>query len=363
MIPATEKGIWLHSCWFDAVALATGQATADLQQLGVPTPVQSFLQAWFGTADAIVAQTSGSTGTPKAIALSRDQMIASAQLTALHFGFVAGTKTLLNLSTDFIAGKMMVVRALVSGLNLYTAAPTQRPDLLFPEQHFAFTPLVPAQLFAMLQANANTEALGTLLLGGSDLNPDLAARIPQLGAQQLWQGFGMTETVSHLALRQLHPVFEAVYTPLPGTLVESNEAGCLRAWGATTQYRWVQSQDVIALELNGSFRWLGRADHVINSGGHKIHPEQLEAKLLELAVQLPALAPLRHQSFYISQQGHPQFGAVPVLVLEGAETTENSCLAHWQALLKEHLPAHELIRGLRFEARFARTPNGKLLRH
>ena len=363
MMPSTVKGIWLHGYWFDAKALASNQSTADLQQLGVPIPVQSFLQAWFGTADPIVAHTSGSTGRPKAIKLSRDQMIASAQLTALHFGFSAGEKALLCLSADFIAGKMMVVRALVSGLNLYTAAPTQRPDLLFPEQHFNFTPLVPAQLFAMLQANANTEALGTLLLGGSDLNPDLMALLPQLGVQQLWQGFGMTETVSHLALRQLHPVFEAAYMPLPGTLVESDASGCLRAWGAATQYRWLQSQDVIALELNGSFRWLGRADHVINSGGHKIHPEQLEAKLLQLAVRLPALAPLRHQAFYISQQSHPQFGAVPVMVLEGAETSETASLAHWQVLLQEHLPAHEMIRGLRFEPQFARTPNGKLLRH
>jgi O-succinylbenzoic acid--CoA ligase len=357
------KGIWLHSHWFEAELIASGQAPAAWQELGVPAAVQSFLKTWFSSADAIVAHTSGSTGPPKAIGLHRDQMIASAQLTALHFGFRAGQKALLPLSADFIAGKMMLVRAMVSGLDLYTAQPTQRPDLLFPEQQFAFTPLVPAQLFAMLQAGASTAALGTLLLGGSDVSNDLQAIFPKLGDQQLWQGFGMTETVSHLALRQLHPNYETAYTPLPGLLVQCNEQSCLRVWGATTQYRWLQSNDVIDLAPDGSFRWLGRADNVINSGGHKIHPEQLEAKLRVLAEQIPELAVLRQHNFYISQQGHPQFGAVPVLVLEAAVNLENPALEQLQRQLQLHLASHEMIRALRFEPAFARTANGKLLRH
>jgi O-succinylbenzoic acid--CoA ligase len=270
---------------------------------------------------------------------------------------------LLPLSADFIAGKMMLVRAMVSGLDLYTALPTQRPDLLFPEQQFAFTPLVPAQLFAMLQAGVSTAALGTILLGGSDLSSDLQALLPQLGAQQLWQGFGMTETVSHLALRQLHPHHEPAYTALPGLLVQSDAAGCLQVWGATTQYRWLQSNDVIDLAPDGSFRWLGRADFVINSGGHKIHPEQLEAKLRVLAAELPELAVLRQHDFYISQQSHPQFGAVPVLVLAGEAGPEAALLNQLQQQLQPHLAAFEMIRALRFEPQFARTTNGKLLRH
>lgn len=363
MSASAIKGIWLHSHWFEAELIASGQATAAWQELGVPAAVQSFLKSWFSSAEAIVAHTSGSTGPPKPIALHRDQMLVSAQLTALHFGFQAGQKALLPLSADFIAGKMMLVRAMVSGLDLYTAAPTQRPDRLFPEQQFAFTPLVPAQLFAMLQASANTAALGTILLGGSDVSGDLQALLPQLVAQQLWQGFGMTETVSHFALRQLHPHYETAYTPLPGLLVQCNEQNCLRVWGATTQYRWLQSNDVIDLAADGSFRWLGRADHVINSGGHKIHPEQLEAKLAALAGQIPELAELLYTPFYISQQSNPQFGAVPVLVLESPETIETASLAHWQSLLQPHLANHEMIRGLRFEPQFARTANGKLLRH
>lgn len=357
------QGIWLHSHWFEAEAMASGQAAPQWQELGVPAAVQSFLQAWFSSAGAIVAHTSGSTGPPKAISLSRDQMISSAQLTALHFGFQSQQQVLLPLSADFIAGKMMLVRAMVSGLNIYTAAPTQRPDLLFPGQQFAFTPLVPAQLFAMLQAGASTAPLGTLLLGGSDVSYDLQSLFPKLGEQQLWQGFGMTETVSHLALRQLHPQNETAYTPLPGLLVQCNEQSCLRVWGATTQYRWLQSNDVIDLAPDGSFRWLGRADNVINSGGHKIHPEQLEAKLAALAGQLTELADLLHTPFYISQQSHPQFGAVPVLVLEAASAPQNLPLEHWQALLQPYLATHEMIRALRFEPVFVRTANGKLLRH
>lgn len=356
------KGIRLHGHWFEAEAIATGQAAGAMQQLVVPEPVQLFLRNWFSSDEAIVAHTSGSTGPPKPIALSRDQMIASAQLTALHFGFRAGQKALLPLSADFIAGKMMLVRAMVSGLDLYTAVPSQRPDQHFPELQFAFTPLVPAQLFAMLQAGASTAALGTILLGGSDVNSGLQMLLPQLGEQQLWQGFGMTETVSHLALRQLHPVAQTAYTPLPGMLVDCDEAGCLQVWGAITDYRWLQSRDLIALEPDGSFRWLGRADNVIISGGHKIYPEQLEAKLAALAVDLPELACLRQTPFYISKQNHPQFGEVPVLVLEGEATPESPPLEHWQQHLQSYLPSHAMIRGLRYEPQFARTANGKLLR-
>lgn len=342
--------------------MASRQTAAHWHELGVPLAVQSFLTAWFSSDEAIVAHTSGSTGPPKPIALRRDQMIASAQLTALHFDFQAGQKVLLPLSADFIAGKMMLVRAMVSGLDVYTAAPTQRPDLLFPERQFSFTPLVPAQLFAMLQAGASTTALGTILLGGSDVSSDLRALLPQLGEQELWQGFGMTETVSHLALRQLHPLVQTAYTPLPGLMVACDEEGCLQVWGAITNYRWLQSRDVIALQPNGSFHWLGRADNVINSGGHKIYPEQLEAKLAALAVDQPELSPLLRHAFYIGAEPHPQFGAVPVLVLETDASSEIPSLAYWQQHLRAQLAAHEMIRALRCEPQFARTANGKLLR-
>lgn len=356
-------GILLHGTWFDAAEWQSGQVAPLLQQLAVPLPVQVFLQTWFGSEHPISAQTSGSTGPQKRVVLSRDQMIASAQLTALHFGFKPGQKVLLPLSADFIAGKMMLVRAMVSGLDIYTAMPSQRPDLLFPAVAFQFTPLVPAQLFAMLQADVSTAALGTLLLGGSDLSPDLAALLPQLGQQALWQGFGMTETVSHVALRQLHPLKSEFYQPLPGLLVQTNEAQCLRVWGSVTNYHWLQSNDVIALQSTGSFSWLGRADNVIISGGHKLHPEQIESRLLQLAEQLPDLTFLKQQPFYIGQQPDPQFGAVAVLVVEGNASPEIPALEQLQTSLKPHFQSFERIRHLRFEPQFARTPNGKLFRN
>ncbi|MFN3530697.1 MAG: AMP-binding protein [Bacteroidia bacterium] len=356
------EGIRLHGQWLAAAEFLDDKVVLRLTAMGVPRAVQSFLMAWFRQNGPVPAQTSGSTGTPKTIYLQREQLVASAQLTALHFGFRSGQAALLPLSADFIAGKMMLVRAMVSGLDLYTAEPSQRPDLLFPDVAFSFCPLVPAQLYAMLQAGADPSRLGTLLLGGSDLPVDLQPLLRQLGKQQVWQGFGMTETVSHLALRQLHPLSETHYTPLPGILLGQDERACLRVWGAITAYHWLQTNDVVALNPDQSFSWWGRADFVLMSGGHKVHPEQLEQRLRQLASEMPELVALSRSDFYVAGRAHPQYGQVVGLVTDAAPGSWPD-LAILQELLRPQLPSAQLPRFVEFKAQLERTANGKVKRH
>jgi O-succinylbenzoic acid--CoA ligase len=171
----------------------------------------------------------------------------------------------------------------------------------------------------------------------------------------------MTETVSHLALRQLHPHFETHYTPLPGILLGQDERACLRVWGAITGYQWLQSNDVVDLNPDQSFSWLGRADFVIVSGGHKIHPEQLEQHLRQLADELPELAVLAGTNFYVAGRTHPQFGQEVGLVTEAAPGSWPE-LETLQELLHPHLSSVQLPRFVEFKKQLERTANGKLKR-
>jgi len=356
------QGITLMGHYLSAEDFVQGRAAAWMQAHQLPVTVQAFLHHWFTSDAPVLAQTSGSTGPPKTIVLQRAQMIASAQLTALHFGFKAGQRTLLPLSADFIAGKMMLVRAIVSGLDLYAAAPTQNIAALFPEVSFHFTPLVPAQLHALLSQGVDVARLGTILLGGSDVSPELRALLSRLGQQQVWQGFGMTETVSHIALRRLNPDMETAYLTLPGLLTEADENDQLRVWGAVTNYHWLKTNDVVGFDEPGRFRWLGRSDNVIMSGGHKLHPEMLESKLRALAHEQPALAFLASPDYYISSQPDAQYGEVPVLVAAKTWTTASPDLDSLQQCLRPHLASWELPRALIAVDALAYTSNGKILR-
>lgn len=356
------QGITLFGQYLPAEDFISGKAAAWMQSQQLPAPAQVFLQHWFTTNEPVLAQTSGSTGSPKSIVLQRSQMIASAQLTALHFGFRPGMRVLLPLSADFIAGKMMLVRAMVSGLDVYAVAPTQKLHTLFPEVEFAFTPMVPAQLHALLSSGGATARFGTILLGGSDVSPQLQQLLAGMGEQEVWQGFGMTETVSHIALRRLHPQAEESYLSLPGLLTENDEAGQLRIWGAVTNYRWLKTNDVVAFDEPGRFRWLGRSDNVIVSGGHKVHPEMLEQTLMGLLAQNSNFDQVRATGFYISAIADAQYGQVPVLVYERQSGIEQPFFEGFLLEVKPHLPSWEFPRKVIGVDAFARTANGKIKR-
>lgn len=356
------QGITLLGHYLSADDFVQGKAAPWMQAHQLPTPVQAFLQHWFTTDAPVLAQTSGSTGQPKTITLQRAQMIASAQLTALHFGFKAGQRALLPLSADFIAGKMMLVRAIVSGLDLYAAAPTQNIAALFPAVTFHFTPLVPAQLHALITQGADVARLGTLLLGGSDVSPELLALMPRLEQQEVWQGFGMTETVSHIALRRLHPEAEIAYLTLPGLLTETDENGQLRVWGAVTNYHWLKTNDVVAFDEPGRFRWLGRSDHVIVSAGHKVHPEVLEQTLMGFLARNSPFDHLRKAGFYISSTADIQYGQVLVLVFERQAGVDQQSFEDFLRQVKQHLPSWEFPRKIIAVDAFDRTANGKIKR-
>jgi len=345
-----------------------GVGLFDFKADGIPDAVVEFLRQWWSSRTYILAQTSGSTGRPRSIRLSRDRMRASAQLTADFFHFRPGMKALLALDARHIAGKMMLVRAIVRGLDLWATPPTSRPDLAYPEMKFEFCPLVPTQLWRMLDANSDVGRLGTLLLGAAPVSADRLGLLSGL-KQKVYQGFGMTETCSHMALRRLNPPDDGIYRALPGVEWRVDQDDCLCLRGAATAHRWVQTRDRVQPVADG-FRWLGRTDWVINVGGLKVHPEMVEERMNTLRLDIPQLNTLLNGDFVVMGQGDPYKGQLPVCVVEDPSVNPDiqSPLSgvvdprYSPDWLKPHLKAEEIPRFLLRIPQFPRSSMGKVLR-
>jgi O-succinylbenzoic acid--CoA ligase len=309
----------------------------------------SFLSEWFSDSDFIIAQTSGSTGEPKLIELSKSLMLKSARRTIEYFGLTKGNHILLSLSCQYIAGKMMVVRAIAGKMNLIPVDPASNFDLL-QNEIFDFGAMVPNQVFKMLEQPTGKEKLQNirnLLIGGSSISATLEEQIAQLSTR-LVSTYGMTETASHIAIRELSGARKSeFYQCLPGITVSLNENGCLQIHLPELNEP-LQTNDLAQLQTNTSFRILGRADSVIISGGIKYSPETIEKKL----------ECLFDQRFIISSVTDEKLGEKLVLVIEG----KPSPILSIQEKLKDLLPPYEQPKMILFLDHFPETSSGKIRR-
>ncbi|WP_128543560.1 AMP-binding protein [Larkinella soli] len=251
----------------------------------------AFCRAWLSGQATFVLKTSGSTGTPKPITLSRTQMQASAALTGRRFGLAAGDRALVCLNIEYIAGVMMLVRGLELGLDLTIVEPSVRPlDGFDPERdRFAFAAFVPLQMAALLETPEQSlpflNTMKAVLVGGAAVDRGLENRIQAISAP-VFSTYGMTETVSHIAVRQLNgPEKAGEFTVLEGVEIGVDERSCLHITAAATGFRKIQTNDVVDLTGDGRFRLLGRADTIINSGGVKIQPERVEEVAGEILIR------------------------------------------------------------------------------
>lgn len=253
-----------------------------------------FCQRWLRGDETFLLHTSGSTGTPKPITLQRQQMAASACLTGAAIGLQYGDHALVCLNTAYIAGIMMLVRGMVLGLHLTVIEPTRRP--LRIARSFDFTALVPLQVQTALrhaEDRARLNEMKAVLIGGAPVSDALVMDLQSIDAL-CYHTYGMTETVSHVALRQLNGVptkqnsnngehisaFGNIvndrFTPLDGVELALDERGCLTIVGPMTLGEKIVTNDRVELAADRSFVWLGRVDNVINSGGVKVQAEQVE---------------------------------------------------------------------------------------
>ncbi|MFB0906788.1 MAG: AMP-binding protein, partial [Spirosomataceae bacterium] len=239
----------------------------------------------------MIVKTSGSTGKPKEIPLAKNQIIASVSQTKTAFRLTPDDIAICSLPISYIAGKLMLLRAEILGMRAVIIEPSSNPlhnlsssTKLFFEKNSGklFYAFVPLQLQKISENPDDTKLLSyakVILSGGTALSISLATKLSNLQLN-VYETYGMTETVTHVAIRKISD--EKV--PLPFRFLEGVEYGlnhnnCLKLKGMTTNNQWVQTNDIIEYTSQNEFRLLGRLDNVVNSGGVKLHPEQIERKI------------------------------------------------------------------------------------
>ena len=308
-----------------------------------------FLNEWFSDSDVVLAQTSGSTGEPKPIELPKLVMQKSAERTIQYFGLQKNDRLLLSLPCRYIAGKMMVVRAIVGQMNLIAVDPTTDFEFLEDEK-FDFGAMVPNQVFKLFEQSSGIEKLQNihnLLIGGSGISGELEARISPLSSRIVIT-YGMTETASHIAIRELSGKRKSdFYHCLSGISVGLSENDCLQIY-LPEFTGLLQTNDMAELQSNTAFRILGRADSVIISGGIKYSPEALEKKLEALI----------NKRFVVSSVPDEKLGEKLALVIEGnpAGTTV------LEQKINTLLAPFERPKIICFLEHFPQTVSGKIIR-
>lgn len=327
------------------MTLSIGGHTHHLHDPNLPIPeaYRPILADWLSEEAYVTVHTSGSTGTPKPIQLEKSRMAAHARMTGDFFNLQPGDKALVCLPAAYIAGKMMLIRGIVLGLDLTFVEPDSRPLADVPLQDVAFAAMVPLQVEESLQYDrAAFERIQTVIIGGAPISHDLHQQL-QHCTNRLYATYGMTETITHIAVQDIKD--DDMFTPLPGVTLRQDERHCLVIEAPAIAEEPVTTNDVI--ELNGQrFRWLGRYDNVINSGGIKVHPEQVEK----------VLAPFIQQRFFIAGLPDERLGQVVTLVVEG-KAVDLEALRLKVGLPKFHFPKQQKV-----VPRFEETETGKVQR-
>ena len=298
--------------------------------------LEEFLSEWNNDSLFVHVQTSGSTGAPKPMLAEKRRMLASARITNDFLGLREGDAALLCMSLDYIAGKMMVVRSIERGLKLITVEPSGHPlnhsQLAIDDCQIDFAAMVPLQVYNTLQVPEERKRLlqiRHLIIGGGAIDEALGAELKNF-PNAVWSTYGMTETLSHIALRRLSgPEASDWYIPFPSVKVSLSEDGCLVIDAPEVCPERLVTNDIAEISPQG-FRILGRKDNVICSGGIKIQIEEVESRL----------RPFFRVPYLISKRPDPKFGEVSVLLTEGSiDEARQICE---RILPKYYLPRHYL---------------------
>jgi len=303
--------------------------------------VKQFMEEWNNSNSYIEVQTSGTTGIPKTMHLSKKLMKKSALQTISYFELLPGMKTGLCLSLQHIAGKMMLVRATLGDMELHVL-PVDKNPLLQVDFALDFNAMVPVQALSVAEEGKEIHRQGTVIIGGSPMT-DAQFNVVSVYYSHAFQSYGMTETASHIALRKIDGNANSSYHVLDCFSVSEKE-GCLVVRHKDLPNGEVVTKDCIELVHDKEFKYLGRTDFVIVSGGHKIHPETLEAKL-GATLKFPCMvAPISDDTW----------GELVGLVLLQGETIPT------KEILKPLFAPYELPRKFTFTKEIKRNEAGKI---
>ena len=313
----------------------------------------AFIDEWNNDSAYVEVKTSGSTGEPKRMLVEKRRMLNSARITCDFLGLKPGDTALLCMSTDYIAGKMMVVRSIERGLKLIEVPPCGHPlnnvqwsapallackarmvrsssaGLQGKNGQLAFAAMVPMQVYNSLQVPEEKERLMSirhLIIGGGAIDEAMEAELRTF-PHAVWSTYGMTETLSHIALRRISgPEASEWYMPFPTVKLSTTDEGCLVIDAPEVCAQTLTTNDIVELKSDGRFRIRGRKDNVICSGGIKIQIEEVE-QILKKYMRVP---------YIISKRKDEKFGEIVVLLTEG-DTAEAQTICQ-QVLPKYHQP-------------------------
>ena len=295
-----------------------------IESLKDNTDYYNFLTSWFDENDFILVKTSGSTGTPKEIKLKKIDLISSSKLTADYFNLKPGDKVINCLPVEYIAGKMMLVRSLVLGLDLYLFPVNSSPIKQIQKNYdlIAFTAMQLENSILFIDKIKN------VLVGGSAVNENLKQKILNINTN-VYETYGMTETITHIAVRNLTKG-ENEFTTLPGIEIGKRD-NCLFIKPNHLSIEMVQTNDIVQFTNKNKFLLIGRRDFIINSGGVKLNPEAIEKKLAKYI----------SADFVISSIDNSKFGEVVALVFKkNIPDNYNKAFTH---LSKYEIPKEVLV--------------------
>jgi len=289
--------------------------------------LEEFLEEWHSPEEMVLVHTSGSTGKPKPMLVEKQRMLNSARITCDFLDLHEDDNALLCMPLDYIAGKMMVVRSLYQGMNLISVEPSNHPLEAFVDDdsfHFELVAMVPSQVYCSLQVpeeRAVLRRIRHLIIGGGAINDALAHELQLLFSPEecdehfIWSTYGMTETLSHVAIRRLNGNEASDwYTPFDNVEISLNEDNCLVINAPLVHDGLLVTNDIAEIRVSddsqNQFRIIGRKDNVICSGGIKLQIEQIEDALRPYLQSPKDESP----SFCITKVPDEKFGEATVLL-------------------------------------------------
>ncbi len=313
------------------------------------TKVLVFIKEWFSEAKTVRVQSSGSTGVPKIFDIEKSKMLNSAEMTCDFLGLKQGNLALICLPIEYISGKMMVVRSISRQLKLEIAQTSLNP-LENMGKEIDFCAMTPLQVENSLD---KLHLIKKLIIGGASVSETLKQKISQTlqssnSPTQIFETYGMSETLSHIALKQIYPNPEDWFTVFDGVDISLDERGCLTIFAPKLNSEILQTNDLVEIKDKKQFRFLGRIDNVINSGGAKIFPEELE-KLVKKEIP--------NEVVFLGIKDE-KLGQKLILAVEGQESKSITQKLSTINYKKNFHKPKEII----FVKQIPRTPNGKVNR-
>lgn len=300
-------------------------------------PVGDFLLDWFDEKSYLEINTSGSTGKPKLIRVDKQAMVRSALATGDFFDLQPGDKVLHCLPVNYVAGKMMFIRGFILGLEIDFVAPSSHPlDRL--EYDYDFAALVPMQAQYSLEKLKHVK---TIIIGGAKITKPLEEKLLKVKSK-IYETYGMTETITHIAAKRIG---KEAFTVFPNVMLSLDDNNCLLIKAPYISSEIIETNDIVEMVSENEFIWLGRYDNIINSGGIKLIPEQIEEKL----------ATRIQNRYFVIGQADAVLGEKLVLIVEGEPIPI-------EKEVFDVLDKYEIPKEIHFVKHFEETPNGKIIR-